>query len=105
MAGLIGKEWRDDLQSALNGIRALQTSHAGDVALLSAERQLTYLVALVDGVEEDDAALEEINLGYLAMYQLPDILAPDLAERLSEVSDRVRRHLRQLGRRLKIDQS
>ena len=104
MAGLIDREWRDDLQSALDGIRALQTTHAGDVALLSAERQLTYLLALADEVEKDDAALEEINLGYLAMYQLTDILTADLAERLSEVNDRVRRYLRQLGRHLKVDQ-
>ena len=105
MAGITDKRWRDDLQSALDGIHPLQAVHVGDVALLSAERQLTYLVALVDGVEKDDGALEEITLGYLAMVQLTDVLTPELSELLCELSDRVRRYLRQLGRKMKIDQS
>ena len=105
MSGITDKRWRDDLQSALDGIHALQAVYPGDVALLSAERQLTYLVALADGVEKDDGALEDISLGYLAMIQLTDVLTPELSELLCELSDRVRRYLRQLGRKLKIDQS
>lgn len=104
MALLFGELWREEVMAALQGVAELQVSHPGDVALLSASRQLTYLLALTDGVEKDDAALEEITLGYLATYQLADIVSPDLAELLSTVNDRVRRYLRQHGRRLKIDQ-
>jgi hypothetical protein len=104
MALLIDKSWKSDVQAALNQISDLQVTHPADTALLSASRQLTYLLALIDGIEQDDAALEEITLGYLAMYQLSDIASADLAELMSEINDRVRRCLRQNGRKLKIDQ-
>ncbi len=102
MAEIVGESWRVELQTALDGIRSLQASYPGDVALVSAERQLTYLIAIADNVEDDDGALEQITLGYVAMYQLADILSPDMSELLCEISDRVRRFLRQQGRRLKI---
>jgi len=104
MALLIDKSWKSDIQAALDQISDLQTAYPSDTALLSALRQLTYLLALIDGIEQDDAALEEITLGYLAMYQLSDIASADLAELMSEINDRVRRCLRQNGRKLKIDQ-
>ena len=102
--GPTDSRWRDDLQSALDGIHTLQALHPDDVSLLSAERQLTYLVALADGVEKDDRALGRISLGYLAMIQLTDVLTPELSELLCELGDRVRRYLRQLGRTLRSDQ-
>lgn len=104
MAGLIGATWRSDVQAALDGIAPLQEQYPGDTALLSANRQLVYLASLLDGIEEDDSALEEITLGYLAMYQLADVISPDLSETMCNISDRVRRYLRQQGRQLKIDQ-
>lgn len=99
MAGIVGANWRAELQTAIDGIRLLQALHPGDVALVSAERQLTYLIALADNVEDNDEALEQITLGYVAIYQLADILSPDMSELLCEISDRVRRFLRQQGRR------
>jgi hypothetical protein len=103
MALLIGDSWRDKLLIALHEVTALQSKYPGDIALLSAARQLSYLIALADSVENDDTALEEITLGYIAMYQLQDVASADLAELLSEINGRVRRYLRLNGRRLKID--
>lgn len=104
MALLIGESWRDKVVAALAQVSELQEKYPGDIALLSASRQLSYLLALADGVENDDGALEEITLGYVAMYQLTDIASADLAELLSEINDRVRLHLKQNGRKLKMDQ-
>ncbi len=104
MALLIGNQWREDLQSASDGIQELQASFTGDSAILSVQRQLSYLIALADDIEQDDSALEEITLGYIAMHQLPDILPADLSELLCQLNDRVRRYLRRQGRSLKTDQ-
>jgi hypothetical protein len=99
MALVIDKSWRDDVKVALDEISSIQREYPGDTALISASCQLTYLLALIDGIEKNDAGLEDVTLGYVAMYQLSDIISPKLAEMLSEINGRIRRRLRQDGRK------
>jgi hypothetical protein len=102
MAILIGESWLKMLVLALGKVCELQGKYPSDIALLSAAKQLNYLIALADGSEEDDSALEDITLGYIRAYQIADIISPDVAELLSEINGRVGQYLRQTGRRLKI---
>jgi len=103
MDELTGEQWKNELQSLLTKIRELKETHGGNVALFSTERQLAYLVALADEKVASDKALEQITLGYLATYQLQDILPEGLAERLTQITDRIRKYLHQRKRRLKTD--
>ena len=104
MVGIDFQGWKPDVIAALSEIRRLHSVHPEEVALFSAAKQLEYLLALTDGVEVDDRALEEINLGSIAMYQLGSVATSELGEQLSTINEQVRRFLRMNGRRLKIDQ-
>lgn len=105
MAIIIGDKWREKLLRSHRFIQNLQKEYHSDQALISAETQIVYLLALADGIEEDDSRLEEIMLGYLAMYQLTDILSHDEAELLCEIADKIRRYLLRNNRVRNVDRS
>ena len=105
MAGLSDVISREEIIKALAEIEALMKQYHSDVALLSSQRQMLYLLALLDGIESDDSALENITLGYMAVYQLSDVLSPDMSELMTSISGRIRNYLRKHGRQLQIDQT
>jgi hypothetical protein len=104
MPRLVGDDWKRSLESAVRVLDAIQASGHGDIALLSARQQLLYLLAIAIGHEKDDSGLEDINIGYIAVYQLDGLLSSDESQLLCAICDVVRRYLRQHGRKLKIDQ-
>lgn len=93
------EDWLEKLMQARSGVLALQARYPRDVCLTSALSQLDYLIALESGDEHDDSLLEKIDVGYLAMYQLIDILSHELSTTLCDISCKVRRDLRLKGRR------
>lgn len=97
MAALDG-EWMAGLCRARAGVLALRDKYPSETLLLSAATQLDYLIALADGKESDDSALEEIDLGHLAAYPLADVLSYDLSVALCDIAERIRRDLRRQGR-------
>ena len=103
MASLVGDDWKRSLESAIRVLDEAQQSHLVDVAIVTARQQLLYLLALALGHETDDSALEDISIGYIAMYQLDGLLSSDESQLLCSISDVVRRYLKQHGRVMKID--
>lgn len=95
----MNETWLETLTYARKGILMLQQAHPREVCLTSALSQLDYLIALESGDEHDDSLLEKIDLGYLAMYQLIDILSHELSTTLCDIAYKVRRDLRLKGRR------
>lgn len=95
--------WPTKLRWAISELEGLHVTYAGDRLILSAITQLQYLLALAEGQETNDSALEKIDIGYLAMYSLSDIISYDLSVALCDIADKVRRDLRAQGRHLNID--
>lgn len=100
-ATIRAESWRGDLIVALTEIAELRKRYTKKKALLSIHCQLSYLVALADGVEDNDSALEEITIGYLADHKLAGILSVQLAQLLGDIDMRVERYLFQRGRNKK----
>lgn len=91
---VLGDIFGDVLKSSLAAIDDLRQTYPNVQALLSVRSQLHYLIALDDGIEVDDSALENLTLGYLAVYPLAGILPSDLSKSLCDISQRVKRRLR-----------
>lgn len=100
----VSDKWIDKLRWARGEVLALREKHPNEQLLLSASTQLEYLIALDEGVETDDSSLEDIDVGYLAMYPLSDIVSYDLSVALCDIADKIKRDLRRQGRKSKLDQ-
>ena len=90
--------WLEKLIQARSWVLTLRGKYPDEILLLSALTQLDYLIALECGVEHDDSGLEKIDVGYLAMYPLVDILPHDLSVTLCDIAGKVKRELRLQGR-------
>ena len=100
----VSEKWTDKLRWARTEVLSLREKHPNEQLLLSASTQLEYLIALAEGAETDDSSLEEIDVGYLAMYPLSDIVSYDLSVALCDISDKIKRDFRRQGRKSKVDQ-
>lgn len=102
MAGeVIVPQWDKMLRWSRQQVLKLREKYPDEPALLSVVTQLDYLIALADGVETDDSALEDITIGYLAVYPLADVLPDDVSVALCEISQMIKQGLRSVGRRSK----
>jgi len=95
--------WQDKLEWTIGELGRLHNRYPDDRLIVSAISQVQYLLALAKGTEPDDSSLEKIDIGYLAMYSLADIVSYDLSVAMCDISDKVRRDLRRQGRRLNIE--
>ena len=98
----LNETWLEKLISARLGVLTLREKYPNENALISAAAQLEYLIALEQGVESDDSALERITLGYLSAYPLSDIISHELWNTLAEIDDKVKPELRRQGRKSEL---
>jgi predicted Kef-type K+ transport protein len=96
----MNKTWQEKLSWSKEQL--LSDQYKSDNIILSAISQIEYLEA-VDRGEKEDSEHEKIDIGYLAMYSLADIVTYDLSVALCDISDKIRRVLRRQGRHLNID--
>lgn len=99
----MNQAWLDKLNWTLSELNKLKVRYPADQSVVSSIDQVQYLIDLAEGKKEDDSMLDEIILGHHAMYSLADIISYDLSVAMCDISERVRRQLRQMGRILNID--
>lgn len=86
--------WQNLLKSARSLTEQEYKANPSEIPLQSVLSQLDYLIALEAGVESDQSALQEINMGYLAVYPLADVISNELSTQLCDISQSVKRELR-----------
>ncbi|MCK4658558.1 MAG: hypothetical protein KAV82_03465 [Phycisphaerae bacterium] len=97
--------WQAKLQWTLSELKKLREKHPDDRLIVSGITQLQYLLALAEGTESDDSSLEKIDIGYLAVYSLADVVSYDLSVAMCDISEGVRHILRRQGRKPNIDRT
>ena len=100
----VNEQWVDKLKWARTELLALRKQYPQERLLLSAITQLEYLIALEEGIESDKSSLEIVDIGYLAVYPLADIVSHDLSVALCDISQKIKRDLRRQGRKSQPNQ-